>query len=452
MSTISHSLRDHKEPTRQQLFAHTFALPSGQVPVTDIPAVLSLSNPNEDDDFQEDEVYAGRLTLTERFLCFESLDRRSCRQVLPLYCVRRVERLNTKRSGVFALAIVVWHGMRIILQLNALRTQCESFCGLLRDNLRAQLASMKTLKPFVASCFSEYVLNPELDPAYKGKESTAGADDADETKAGTANDADQSSSAATTKEDDVGEAAGKKEGPSQGGTKSEPSDAALSYTPPPYHAGLGHRFKYPGDARKLREKSKMKLWRDYLRIHGRSLTCTRYPQFIRLIQVGLPSALRGEMWEVTSGSIYNRFENQGEYERLLKQHEGSKTTATEDIEKDLHRSLPEYAGFQTPEGIDRLRRVLYAFSFKNPELGYTQGLNILAAAFLIYCSEEQAFFLLQTVTDRLLPGYYTQSMAGTILDRRVFEHLVHRSLPMIHDHLVKTDMQLSVATLPWFLS
>lgn len=117
MSTIAHSLRDHKEPTRPELFTHSFSLPSGQVPLTDVPAVMSLSNPSSDPDdasAQEDEVYAGRLTLTEKFLCFESLDRRSCKMSLPLYCVRRVERLNTKRSGVFALAVVVWHGMKIV--------------------------------------------------------------------------------------------------------------------------------------------------------------------------------------------------------------------------------------------------------------------------------------------------------------------------------------------------
>lgn len=29
----------------------------------------------------------------------------------------------------------------------------------------------------------------------------------------------------------------------------------------------------------------------------------RYPPFQRLLQVGLPSRLRGELWEVMSGSI-----------------------------------------------------------------------------------------------------------------------------------------------------
>lgn len=44
------------------------------------------------------------------------------------------------------------------------------------------------------------------------------------------------------------------------------------------------------------------------------------------------------------------------------------------------------------------------------------------------------------------------SMYGTVLDQRVFEHLVQRCLPTIHEHFVRADIQLSVASLPWFLS
>ena len=143
---------------------------------------------------------------------------------------------------------------------------------------------------------------------------------------------------------------------------------------------------------RLREASKIKLWTSYLKsdsfrlnlqhihvltcsrlaAHGRNLTLLRYPQCTRLVQVGLPNRLRGEMWEVLSGSIFLRYSNPGMYEDLLKQNEGRTSTSTEDIEKDLHRSLPEYAGYQAEEGIKALRRVLQAYSFKNPELGYCQ--------------------------------------------------------------------------------
>ncbi|KAG8940705.1 hypothetical protein FRC03_005157 [Tulasnella sp. 419] len=158
------------------------------------------------------------------------------------------------------------------------------------------------------------------------------------------------------------------------------------------------------------------------------------------------------MWETLSGSIYLRFSNPEVYQTLLKEHEGKTTMSTEEIEKDLNRSLPEYAGFQNEEGIGALRRVLTAYSWKNPELGYCQAMNIVTAGLLIYMSEEQAFWLLEVLCDRLLPGYYSSSMHGTLLDQRVFEALVQRCLPLIHDHFVEVDVQLSVASLPWFLS
>ena len=98
----------------------------------------------------------------------------------------------------------------------------------------------------------------------------------------------------------------------------------------------------------------------------------RYPQCTRLVQVGLPNRLRGELWETLSGSIYLRFSNPGEYERILETNKGRTSTSTEEIEKDLHRSLPEYSAYQSEEGIGALRRVLQAYSFKNPETGYCQ--------------------------------------------------------------------------------
>lgn len=133
-----------------------------------------------------------------------------------------------------------------------------------------------------------------------------------------------------------------------------------------YHGGLGLVFKYPGDPRKLREKSKMKLWRDYFRQNGRNLTTLRYPSFNRLVQVGLPSRLRGEIWELTSGSVFLRQQHPGEYRRILQEHKGKKSLATEEIAKDLNRSLPEYPAYQDKEGIETLRRVLTAYAWSNP--------------------------------------------------------------------------------------
>lgn len=193
-------------------------------------------------------------------------------------------------------------------------------------------------------------------------------------------------------------------GKSKDGAKEEPD------------AGLGMVWRYPGDAKKLRDRSKMRLWAEYLRENGRNITLIRQPTFHKLIRVGLPNRLRGEVWELTSGSLYRRLFNPTLYTDTLTEFSGRHSLSIDEIEKDLNRSLPEYPGFQSEEGIGRLRRVLSAYSWKNPDVGYCQAMNIVVAALLIYMSETQAFFLLSTLCDRLVPGYYSQTMYGTLLD------------------------------------
>jgi hypothetical protein len=42
------------------------------------------------------------------------------------------------------------------------------------------------------------------------------------------------------------------------------------------------------------------------------------------------------------------------------------------------KSLTVRTAYQTPEGIETLRRVLTCYSWKNPDVGYCQGLNLCA--------------------------------------------------------------------------
>ena len=117
--------------------------------------------------------------------------------------------------------------------------------------------------------------------------------------------------------------------------------------------------------------------------NGRNVTLLRQPTFHKLIRVGLPNRLRGEIWELMSGAIYLRLQDPKLYTRTLSKFTGRESLAIDEIEKDLNRSLPEYPGFQSEEGIGRLRRVLTAYSWINEEVGYCQAMNIVVAAILM---------------------------------------------------------------------
>ncbi|ORY83296.1 rab-GTPase-TBC domain-domain-containing protein [Protomyces lactucae-debilis] len=216
--------------------------------------------------------------------------------------------------------------------------------------------------------------------------------------------------------------------------------------------GMGDKFGYPGDVKKLKDRSKMRLWKEYLTENGRNLTLVRFPTFSKLVRVGLPNKLRGEIWELTSGAMLSRWAHPNEYRDLQENNAGKSTLSMEEIEKDLNRSLPEYPGYQEDHGIGALRRVLTAYSWKDPELGYCQAMNIVVAALLIYTSEEQSFWLLHTLCSEMLPGYYSTTMYGTLLDQSVFESLCERTMPVLWSHFQKSDLQLSLVSLPWFLS
>jgi len=110
-----------------------------------------------------------------------------------------------------------------------------------------------------------------------------------------------------------------------------------------------------------------------------------------ILMRGIPDQLRGELWETLcgsrritlpvpqhtvalkdshlpvwsarvcgfgrSGAVYERLARPGYYQYLLAKHHGQLSLSTDEIEKDLHRSLPEHPAYQTEEGISCMRRV-----------------------------------------------------------------------------------------------
>ena len=243
-----------RNPSRASLFRQQFRLPDSQNPQQEIIAelILPLTHVGSSRTSAEHvrtlehagNRYAGKLHLSERFLCFSTQPTSFLLSssysaatswsgqtngtgpsgngfTLPLCCIRRVERLNSL-THVFTLALTTWNGalgkqqhdpsfqpQRFTLQLIGSRYSCERFCDGLKKGLRECMKEIDSLRTVVSDCYSECLLS--------GARSKQGGDGTTE-------------------------------------VRQQPPDA-----------GLGMIFRYPGDARKLRDRSKMRLWGEYFR-------------------------------------------------------------------------------------------------------------------------------------------------------------------------------------------
>ncbi|XP_026528697.1 TBC1 domain family member 2A [Notechis scutatus] len=174
-----------------------------------------------------------------------------------------------------------------------------------------------------------------------------------------------------------------------------------------------------------------------------------------LLRCGVPAVHRQRVWRWIISHRLKQTRSAGHYHNLLKKCENAEHPASQQIELDLHRTLPNNRHFMSPTSqlIPKLRRVLLAFSWQNPTIGYCQGLNRLAAiALLILEEEEEAFWCLVHITNNLMPhDYYSNTLIGSQVDQRVFKDILSEKLPRLTAHLDQLQIDLSLVTFNWFL-
>ncbi|XP_030426044.1 TBC1 domain family member 8 isoform X4 [Gopherus evgoodei] len=205
------------------------------------------------------------------------------------------------------------------------------------------------------------------------------------------------------------------------------------------------------DFRMSREQIKERLWNDHFAEYGRTVCMFRTEKIRKLVAMGIPESLRGKLWLLFSDAVTDLASHPGYYGNLVEASMGKCCMATEEIERDLHRSLPEHPAFQNETGIAALRRVLTAYAHRNPKIGYCQSMNILTSVLLLYAKEEEAFWLLVAVCERMLPDYFNHRVIGAQVDQSVFEELIKERLPELAEHM-KDLSTLASISLSWFLT
>lgn len=125
------------------------------------------------------------------------------------------------------------------------------------------------------------------------------------------------------------------------------------------------------------------------------------------------------------------------YEDLVN-HEVLDEKVYEQIMKDVPRTFSHKVFFSEGEdGPPKLERVLKALSTFDPQLGYVQGMNYLAASFLFHCEEHIAFWNVVALYEKLeFRDIYLPGFPGLSKHIQVFEFLLYSHLPFLSVHMV----------------
>lgn len=191
-----------------------------------------------------------------------------------------------------------------------------------------------------------------------------------------------------------------------------------------------------------------------------------------LVRMGIPKKYRKVCWKLFLDIDSIRVD--GEYARLLntleererEQQDGTRPGTQDDtlpeedfmgqIDKDLHRTFPDHPLLmEGSDGKKKLRRMLGGYAMRNPVVGYCQGLNFLAAVFLLLydgdTEEEEAFWCFVSLVENILTGYFDPMMINQQVDGLVFEQLLQQLLPHVASHIEDIGVHVPTAVAGWFL-
>lgn len=137
------------------------------------------------------------------------------------------------------------------------------------------------------------------------------------------------------------------------------------------------------------------------------------------------------------------------YQSLQTAYNDNFALARISIEKDIRRT---YASQISKEDREVLFRILFSYAKRNSEIGYCQGMNIIAYFFLTSgFSEEQSFWMLAYLIENIIPkGYYT-NMIAVITDISLLKHLFSVLLSGLVSHFLKNMLDINHFLVPWFL-
>ena len=166
----------------------------------------------------------------------------------------------------------------------------------------------------------------------------------------------------------------------------------------------------------------------------------------------LPDQLRRTLWLKGSGALQAKRNNPNYYQRLLQDFAHYPNPCFYQIGLDLERTFPEAPQGDLKPLLAKLKKVLFAYTKRNPTVGYCQGMNFVAGRLLqILDDEEDAFWTLTCLLEEILPIDYYSIISGVLVDQRIFTTLLRKKMPHVVEHIQAAELDLALIAFQWFL-
>ena len=193
-------------------------------------------------------------------------------------------------------------------------------------------------------------------------------------------------------------------------------------------------------------------WRDTIRVIGSSkhaVVSSKLPSSVRrLVSDGITVAVREHAWLILSGGLRLMRTRKPEYVSYFPKAE-QLCPHLDLIDLDIARTYQEYPQFRAKHYEISTRRILAAYSLRNPSVGYCQGLSYIVGLLVTVVNEEVAFVILcAIIEDGLLPPDYYTSLKGAMVDQQVLETLISSELPEL-SAIVENIADYSFVSIPW---
>lgn len=99
-----------------------------------------------------------------------------------------------------------------------------------------------------------------------------------------------------------------------------------------------------------------------------------------------------------------------------------------------------------------MRRILIAYSWRNPLVAYCQSLNYIVGILLLHFDEEETFWMLVIILEEILPAnFYSPDLIGVRVEGKLLDIVLKEKIPKVHQSIAKLKVDASVFASGWYL-